>query len=78
MHKPILAVTGDTHGEEGRFLYPEELANKHLQKGDYLFICGDFGYLFDDSYRERQFLNTLHKMCRIPFVFVMEIMRILI
>ena len=72
VHKPILAVTGDTHGEEGRFLYPEELANKHLQKGDYLFICGDFGYLFDDSY------NTLQKMCRIPFVFVMEIMRILI
>ena len=59
MHKPILAVTGDTHGEEGRFLYPEELANKHLQKGDYLFICGDFGYLFDDSYRERQFLKYL-------------------
>ena len=59
MHKSILAVTGDTHGEEGRFLYPEELANKHLQKGDYLFICGDFGYLFDDSYRERQFLKYL-------------------
>lgn len=59
MHKPILAVTGDTHGEKGRFFYPEELTNKHLQKGDYLFICGDFGYLLNDTYGERQFLKYL-------------------
>lgn len=59
MNKPILAITGDTHGEEGRFLHPEELLNKYLKEGDYLFVCGDFGYLFDDSYRERQFLKFL-------------------
>lgn len=65
MRAPILAITGDTHGEEGRFLHPEEPANKYLQKGDYLFICGDFGYLFDDSYRETKFLKYLAE--DIPF-----------
>lgn len=59
MRKPILAVTGDTHGEEGRFLYPEAPVNKYLQEGDYLFICGDFGYLFNNTDREKQFLKYL-------------------
>ena len=59
MRKPILAITGDTHGEERRFIYPEEPANKCLKEGDYLFICGDFGYIFKNSYREREFLNYL-------------------
>jgi len=45
VHKPILAITGDMHGEEGRFIHADEVVNKHLKKGDYLFICGDFGYL---------------------------------
>lgn len=59
MDKRILAVTGDTHGEEGRFLYPDMYANKYLKQGDYLFICGDFGYVFNGCYKERQFLDFL-------------------
>lgn len=51
MNKPILAITGDTH-EEGCFLHPEKPPSKFLKERDYLFICGDFGYLFDDSYWE--------------------------
>ena len=47
--KSILAVTGDTHGEEGRFIRKSESYIKHLHQGDYLFICGDFGYLFSGS-----------------------------
>lgn len=59
MNKRILAVTGDTHGEEGRFLYPDMYSNRHLSQGDYLFVCGDFGYVFTGSYKERQFLDFL-------------------
>ena len=59
MRKTILAVTGDTHGEEGRFIHANAPANKNLQRGDYLFICGDFGYLFNDDYREHNFLKYL-------------------
>ena len=46
----MLAVTGDTHGEEGRFWYTDSAISKHLRKGDYLFICGDFGYIFNDDF----------------------------
>lgn len=59
MRDAILAVTGDTHGEKNRFLNPKEPANKHLKKGDYLFICGDFGYIFNDTCKEREFLEFL-------------------
>lgn len=59
MRKPILAVTGDTHGEEGRFWSPEAPCNKALGEGDYLFVCGDFGYVSDDSYPERRFLRYM-------------------
>lgn len=59
MKNPILAVTGDTHGEEGRFWYPNQPCNKYLKEGDYLFVCGDFGYLSDDSYRENRNLRMM-------------------
>jgi len=59
VRKAILAITGDTHGEEGRFIHADEPVNKHLKKGDYLFICGDFGYLFNDDYKEQKFLKYL-------------------
>lgn len=36
-------ITGDTHGEHGRFS-ADELSK--LSEGDYLFVCGDFGFLF--------------------------------
>jgi len=55
----ILAVTGDTHGEVSRFQPMDEPANKHLHKGDYLFVCGDFGYLFHDDFREHKYLKFL-------------------
>lgn len=55
----MIAVTGDTHGEEERFLYLDSVINKNLHKGDYLIICGDFGYVYDDSFRERKYLDQL-------------------
>lgn len=64
MREPILAITGDTHGEDGRLLSFKELSNKYLKEGDYLFICGDFGYLFDNSYNENQ---KLKKMAKLPY-----------
>lgn len=52
-------VTGDTHGDEARMRCREFAYNQDLQEGDILFICGDFGYIFDDGYREHLFLNYL-------------------
>lgn len=61
LRNPILAITGDTHGDERRFRNQKEKINKHLRKGDYLFICGDFGYLFNDTGKEQEFLEFLAK-----------------
>ena len=55
----MLYVTGDTHGEEGRFLYKKSAIERTLTSEDKLFICGDWGYISDDSYSERQFLRHL-------------------
>lgn len=49
-------VTGDTHGERARFTY---FFNRLFRAGDVLFICGDFGYIFDDNESERAFLDEI-------------------
>ena len=46
MRSPILAVTGDTHGEKRRFTNKSGPSFKYLRENDYLFVCGDFGYIF--------------------------------
>lgn len=63
--KSILAVTGDTHGEERRFIHKSEPCFKHLHKGDYLFICGDFGYVFSGSDKEQKFMEYVAD--KLPF-----------
>ncbi len=55
----MLYITGDTHGEEQRFLYMDSIIDKTLKANDKLFITGDFGYVFTDSYRERRFLDFM-------------------
>lgn len=48
-----LYVTGDTHGEPGRFLYTDTAFERIAGKRDLLFIAGDFGYLWDNSIEEQ-------------------------
>lgn len=55
----MIYVTGDTHGEEGRFKYMDSAMEKTLTENDKLIICGDFGYISDDSYQERMFLRFM-------------------
>lgn len=56
----MIYITGDTHGEIGRFY---ELYNKHGEghwgENDTLIICGDFGYLFLNNRSENSFLDDL-------------------
>ena len=52
----MLYVTGDTHGDFERFFQPEM---KKLKKGDTLFICGDFGFIWDDSATEKKMFKKL-------------------
>lgn len=50
----MLYVTGDTHGDYERFT---SSALKKLKKGDTLFICGDFGFIWDGSKNEEKMLK---------------------
>lgn len=52
----MLFVTGDTHGDLERF-YSNE--TKKIKKGDTLFICGDFGFIWDGSAEEQKVLKKL-------------------
>ena len=58
----MINITGDTHGEQGRF---NELAAEHGETTwtdkDYLIVCGDFGYLFLNNSIENVFLNHLEE-----------------
>lgn len=55
----MLYVTGDTHGEIGRFTYMNFEIEKTFEEGDKLFVCGDFGYIFRNDFEERKFLKYL-------------------
>ena len=53
----VIFMTGDTHGDFGRFsarAFPEQ---KHLSKDDYVIICGDFGGIWDGSEAEQRVLG---------------------
>lgn len=48
-------ITGDTHGERSRIAY----LDNQLKAGDYIIVCGDFGYVFEDDVYERHFLDDI-------------------
>lgn len=52
----MIYVTGDTHGDITRFKAPQI---KKLRRDDILIICGDFGFIWDDSEREKAVLKKL-------------------
>lgn len=52
----MIYVTGDMHGIEER-LFDKEWYK--LKSGDILLICGDFGFIWDGSKREREAIDFL-------------------
>ena len=54
----MIFVTADTHGEVERF---EDKQLKKVKKGDTLVILGDFGFVWDDSDKEKKALSKLAK-----------------
>ncbi len=52
----MVYITGDMHGDQSRFNTKEI---KALQHGDTLIICGDFGFVWEDDNREKEFLKWL-------------------
>lgn len=54
----MIFVTGDIHGDIERFTSKEA---KALKKGDTLLVCGDFGFVWEDSKAEKKLLKKLGK-----------------
>lgn len=54
----MVYITGDTHGDYNRFRQPKL---KKLKKGDTLIVCGDFGFIWEDTKAEQKILKKLGK-----------------
>lgn len=54
----MICITGDIHADLTRF---QDKKIKRLKKGDVLFVCGDFGFLWDGSRKEKSILKSLGK-----------------
>ncbi len=54
----MVFITGDMHGEYERF---ESKKLKKLTENDCLIICGDFGFLWDNSKKEKQTLDKIRE-----------------
>ncbi|MCD7774833.1 MAG: metallophosphoesterase [Clostridiales bacterium] len=54
----MVYITGDIHGDFSR-LAPDKL--KFMKLHDTLIICGDFGFIWDDSKKEDKLLRNLGK-----------------
>ena len=52
----MICVTGDMHGDYSRF---NDKKIKKLRKGDFLIVCGDFGFVWDGSPKEKRVLKKI-------------------
>lgn len=67
----MIYITGDTHGVHPRFATHQLMqAQEYLKENDYLVICGDFGYLFNDDATDKRFLDMLEKEDHYQILFV--------
>lgn len=57
----MFLITGDTHGEQARFADACLPGENSLTAGDYVIVCGDFGFLFRTNEKEQKFLDFLAK-----------------
>ena len=52
----MIFITGDIHGDLSRFKHP---MLRKLKKNDALIICGDFGFIWDGSDKEKKLLKKI-------------------
>lgn len=59
-------ITGDSHGKYPRLLEMIKLA----KKGDYIIVCGDWGYLWDNDESEQNLLDDIERTQEWTMLFV--------
>ena len=64
-------VTGDIHGVPERLTGYNKLRTENIiRKEDYLVVCGDFGFLFEDDEKEKEFLDYIEASADYTILFV--------
>ncbi len=67
----MIYITGDTHGVHPRLAkYQLMQAQGYLKEDDYLIICGDFGYLFNDDATDNRVLDMLEQEDHYQILFI--------
>ena len=56
----MIYITGDIHGEIARF-QNNNMSDAAFGKEDVLIVCGDFGFVFTGSEKEKEKLDELEK-----------------
>ena len=54
----MIYITGDIHGDRKRLSW---LKLRNLKEGDTLIICGDFGFLWENTTAEQNYIMSLGK-----------------
>lgn len=57
----MIYITGDTHGEQSRFIELNMPGESQWTADDVVIVCGDFGYLFLNNTFENIYLDELEK-----------------
>ena len=55
----MIYITGDTHGDINRFNEVNMHGESTWTEDDYLIICGDFGFIFDNDDVETAWLDDM-------------------
>ena len=64
----MIYITGDTHGEFGRFPGGDVLSGqRRLIQGDYVIVCGDFGLCWA---KDKEFEYHCDFFAKKPFTFI--------
>ncbi|MEG2144796.1 MAG: metallophosphoesterase [Oscillospiraceae bacterium] len=62
----MIYITGDTHGDFKRF---SKFNKVHFKRRDFLIVCGDFGFVWDNSAKEWANLKKFLKLrCCVLFI----------
>lgn len=54
----MIFFTGDIHGDKSRF---SDIKKAKAKKGDTVIVCGDFGFIWDNSKAEQKMLKNIGK-----------------
>lgn len=66
----MIYITGDTHGDINRFSSVHIPKERTLTENDYVIVCGDFGFIWDNDATEKMWLDGLESEKKYTILFL--------